>query len=212
MPQLLYFDVYGKAEPIRILLNHAKIAYEDVRMTPDQFKEKKIAGEFPSGQVPVWITDDGKKFNQSNAILRALAIEHGYYGETFEERWAADFVLDTYEDLGATGVFKAWWSPEPTAEQVQAILDAVAKINEVFEQHLASHSDWKFIAGNKITIGDLNLVAQAWSVAFNDTRKHPAINDGLKAQLAKFPLLNAYLERVGEEFKEYIAGRPKCTI
>ncbi len=63
MPQLLYFDVYAKAEPIRILLNHAKIAYEDVRMTPDQFKERKIAGEFPSGQVPVWITDDGKKFN-----------------------------------------------------------------------------------------------------------------------------------------------------
>ena len=107
---------------------------------------------------------------------------------------------------------RAWWAPEPTAEQVQAILTAVAKINGVFEQHLASHSDWKYIAGNKITIGDLKLVAQTWAVAHNDTRKHPAINDGLKAQLAEFPLLNAYLERVGEEFKEYIAGRPKCTI
>ena len=49
MPQLLYFDVYGKAEPIRMLLNHAKIAFEDVRLTQDQFKEKKAAGEFPSG-------------------------------------------------------------------------------------------------------------------------------------------------------------------
>ena len=116
MPQLLYFDIYGKAEPIRMLLNHAKIAFEDVRLTPEQFREKKEAGEFPSGQVPVWITDSGKKFNQSNAILRALAIEHGYYGENFEERWAADFVLDTFEDLGATGVMRAWWSPEPTAE------------------------------------------------------------------------------------------------
>ncbi len=49
MPQLLYFDVYGKAEPIRMLLNHAKITFEDVRLTQDQFKEKKAAGEFPSG-------------------------------------------------------------------------------------------------------------------------------------------------------------------
>ena len=41
MPQLIYFDVYGKAEPIRILLNHAKVTYEDVRMTGNMWAEKK---------------------------------------------------------------------------------------------------------------------------------------------------------------------------
>ena len=104
MPQLLYFDVYGKAEPIRIMLHHAKFAFEDVRLTSEQFQAKKASGELPAGQLPVWVSDDGKVYNQSHAILRALAIEHGYYGDNFEERWAADMVLDTYEDLGASGV------------------------------------------------------------------------------------------------------------
>ena len=109
MPQLIYFDLYAKAEPIRLLLNHAKVAFEDVRMTGNMWAERKA--NIPAGQVPVWITDDGKVYNQSHAILRALGIEHGYYGETFEERWAADMVLDTYDDLGVSGVFKPWFTP-----------------------------------------------------------------------------------------------------
>lgn len=32
MPKLIYFDIYGKAEPIRMMLNHAKIQFEDLRL------------------------------------------------------------------------------------------------------------------------------------------------------------------------------------
>ena len=60
MYKLYYLPIYGRAEPIRILLNHAKIPFEDFRIPfPDwhSFKPK-----FEFGQVPVLeITDaDGK--------------------------------------------------------------------------------------------------------------------------------------------------------
>ena len=38
-----------------MLLGHAKVVYEDVRLSFDEFKDKKAAGEFVNGQVPVWI-------------------------------------------------------------------------------------------------------------------------------------------------------------
>ena len=89
----------------------------------------------------------------------------------------------------------------------------VTKVNGIFEKHIAAHPDWKYLAGNKITIADFKVIAQTWSVAWNDTRtKHPAINDALKANLEEFPHLSAYLHKVSEEVKDYLASRPKCTI
>ncbi len=57
-----------------------------------------------SGQVPLWETADGRIYNQSNSILRALGIQYGYYPlNDFRKGWACDFVCDTFDDLGMTG-------------------------------------------------------------------------------------------------------------
>ena len=35
MPKVYYFDIYGKAEPIRMALNQSGVKFEDVRLTKD---------------------------------------------------------------------------------------------------------------------------------------------------------------------------------
>ena len=98
MPQLVYFNLGGRAEPIRLLLNHAKISYEDVRLDFAEFAKLKAEGKFPSGQVPVYITDEGCELNQSNAILRALGAQYGYYGSGFRETYDVNWFLETAAD------------------------------------------------------------------------------------------------------------------
>ena len=49
MPKVTYFGIYGKAEPIRMLLAHAKVTFEDERLDSETFGAKKAAGDFPSG-------------------------------------------------------------------------------------------------------------------------------------------------------------------
>ena len=44
--KLYYFDMYGRAEPIRALLHHAKVEFEDVRLPFDEFKAMKPTLEF----------------------------------------------------------------------------------------------------------------------------------------------------------------------
>jgi len=53
--KLWYFDCYGRAEPIRMLLALAKVPYEDIRFEFPEFSKLKEeqSEKFEFGQVPV---------------------------------------------------------------------------------------------------------------------------------------------------------------
>ena len=53
LPKLIYFPAYGKAEPIRMMLNHANVPFEDIHINKDEFNARKERGEIQS-QIPVW--------------------------------------------------------------------------------------------------------------------------------------------------------------
>ena len=65
MPKLFYWDMHGAAEPIRMLLNHCKVEFEDVRLSFEEKKKLTAEGFFPGGAVPVWEGEHGNKFSQS---------------------------------------------------------------------------------------------------------------------------------------------------
>ena len=103
--KLYYFDIYGRAEPIRMLFYHAKVDFEDIRFEYPRFKElKETLGEevFEFGQVPVIETPDGQHFAQSLSILRLLGKWYGsprYYPEDPVKAWRVDSTLDANADL-----------------------------------------------------------------------------------------------------------------
>ena len=68
----------GRAEAIRMLLNHANFSYEDKRLGDGEWPALKASGASPMGGLPIWTDDDGA-MAQCNAILRMHGIRHGYY-------------------------------------------------------------------------------------------------------------------------------------
>ena len=95
--KLYYFDIYGRAEAIRMLLTHAKQEFEDHRINNEQVAELKAAGKLEFGQLPM-LEHDGKNLVQSWAILRYLGKLFGYYPETVEDAYRVDSTLDAIED------------------------------------------------------------------------------------------------------------------
>ena len=72
MPKLYYFDLYGRAEVSRQALTLSGVAFEDVRVTGDSWKELKASGKCEFGSVPVLELDDGTRLAQSTSILRYI--------------------------------------------------------------------------------------------------------------------------------------------
>jgi len=68
--KLFYFPFKGLGEPVRLLLTHAKVEFEDIRVSSDEWPKHKE--DMPMGQMPV-LEVDGKKLCQSVAIGRYLA-------------------------------------------------------------------------------------------------------------------------------------------
>lgn len=97
--KLYYFDLYARGEPIRLLLNHANIEFEDVRVTGPTWQEFKADKEkCPYGQVPV-LEVDGKFLAQGTAILRFLGTKYGYYPKDAEHAYQVDQLLDLCSDF-----------------------------------------------------------------------------------------------------------------
>ena len=111
--KLYYFDIYGRAESIRMLAAHAKLPLENVFVTGDSLAELKSKGVLDFGQVPM-LEVDGKNLVQSWAILRFLGRQNGYYPADAEIAYRVDSTIDAVEDY-LTNYFK--FSFEADAER-----------------------------------------------------------------------------------------------
>ena len=193
-----------------MLLAHAKIDYEDERLDFSLFRNRKAAGDFPNGQLPV-LTHNGKTLNESVAILRYLGKHFGYYPADAYEAWYADSLVDFSNDyIGkfAPIIFGGKFD-EDTKKTYVAALTAYAAY---FNKHLKSHGK-AFLAGDKPTIADFHVTSVLHSVALNKASPIPADwHTAVQEILAANPEFHAYTNKMGAELKDYLASRPAANF
>uniref|UniRef100_A0A6A7G4J4 glutathione transferase n=2 Tax=Hirondellea gigas TaxID=1518452 RepID=A0A6A7G4J4_9CRUS len=95
--RLEYFNLRGRAEPVRWLLAVAEQPYQDIRYNKEtEWPRRK--SETPYGKLPVLYVD-GRPLSQSVAICRYLGVRHGLAAS---DPWLAavgDEVADSVHDL-----------------------------------------------------------------------------------------------------------------
>ena len=98
--KLTYFDLRGRAEPIRLILAVAGVDYEDVRIPApwdDKKNWEKMKPTTPFGQLPI-LEVDGETFSQSIAISRFCAHEFGLAGKNNLENGKMDEIAEAIKD------------------------------------------------------------------------------------------------------------------
>jgi glutathione S-transferase len=166
--KLYYFDIYGRAESIRMIAAHAKLELHNELIDGEKLGEMKAAGLLEFGQVPM-LEIDGKRLVQSWSILRYLGRLHGYYPSDPEEAWKVDSTIDSCEDY-FNNYFKFQF--EKDEEKKKALWENYTKFLPIWltaiEKRLTSNESQNYIVGSKATIADFALGVIGFDILLNE--------------------------------------------
>lgn len=101
-----YFQGYGRVDPLRLMLTHKGVDFQDDTVTFEEWGPRKANGDTGEmGGLPI-VTEDGKDMQQFGAILRSQGMKHGYYNpKDWKTCGEIDQITDTWADvLGAFAV------------------------------------------------------------------------------------------------------------
>ncbi len=93
---LHYFDLYGRAEVIRMMLKAHSIAFEDHRFGSEEWVRLKLRAEF---QVCPILEIDGKTLCETRAILRYLCMQKHMYPSDLKEIYLCESLCDFVDDI-----------------------------------------------------------------------------------------------------------------
>lgn len=206
--KLHYFDFYGRAEYIRMLLAHAKVEYENVLINHEQLAALKSEGALEFGQVPLF-QKDGKNYVQSWSILRYLGTQYGYYPTDAEHAYQVDSLIDGIEEFFVK-YFRAVFEKDETrkAALLEEFISFFPRWAKIASDRLSNNESKNHLVGSKFTIADFAFAAIAFDVLNNEAAPFFEKTSPL-SKAEDHPVLAAYIANLGQELHEYLAARPK---
>ena len=179
------------------------------------FDKFKASGALEFGQLPILtLRSKGQTVNlsQSIAILRYCGIKYGYYPNLKSkaiDAWKIDSIVDSYSDTIGQYYKANFADGENRSSLLQSYFDhGLPKWQEAMQKRLIANTSKKFIVGDKMTIADFVLASWAYSTYLNPECTTIAEHTEV---VAKFPELDTYYKRLGEELKTHLETRIKSS-
>jgi len=207
--KFIYFDGRGAAEIVRLLFKASNTAFEDERLSFDDWKGRKDNFTVSLNKMPI-LEVDGVQIPQSKAIERYVAKVVGMAGATPIEEAIVDSlcehkrdVRDSYKKVDdmpkgpeKDAAYEAWFTKD--------LGEWMAKIEKALPTN-----DGPFLMGPKVTLADL-----AWwqfLLDYLDGGGWAGEKEGVAKVLETVPRMKTALDAVGAmpEITAWLSERPK---
>ena len=145
--RITYFRGYGRADPIRFMLSHKGVPFEEVGVTPENWGARKALGDTGEmGGLPI-VNGGGAPLagmQQLSAIMRNYGLKYGYYPSRAAE-WAKcgkiDEIIYTWADILSPISFILMaedMTDREYGDKVAEIEDILRKLLRICEKQLKS--------------------------------------------------------------------------
>ena len=178
--ELGYWAIRGLAQPIRFLLTYAQIQFSEVRLgidadghfIDDEEKDwmdlkNTLSMEFPN--LPYLIDARGPEkiyLTQSNAILRYLARQFDFYGDSVREQTWIDILQEEAYDL-RNSIIKAVYTLGDDYEEAfhKFKTTDMPRYIDRFENYLDQREIHDYFVGTRLSLVDFVLYELIWQVS-----------------------------------------------
>jgi len=209
-PLLGYWDIRGRAHPLRLILSYTGVKFDEKRYDLTDFSEwfekdkVQLPLDFPN--LPYYIDED-VKLSQTLAILAYIGRKHGLDGSNAIERSTMDLAVEQTRDMFDTMVKIAYPPGNPfCGYQIDNVPEIHEKERKAFAASLPAKLDAlsnflgnkNWIAGDRLTYADFHVYDVLDAVRLLFDPKH----------LNAFPKLVDYVKRLEglKGVKEFMAS------
>ena len=207
---LHYFDGYGRAEVIRMILHYHGVSFTDHRVQPADWPALKAAGFAEFEALPV-LEIDGHRLVETRAITRYLCRKFGYYPSDLTGAYWVESVCELKDDAFAPLMATAF---KKDMEGLQKIYNEdlgfwLGKMEGRLKRNNGGNG---WFVGNKVSLADFEIFAFVWDWCLRTEVK----NRGGEAILAKnAPKLQGFVNRFlasSMRLKSYMDSRKSTPI
>ena len=193
-----------------MMLWHAGVEFEDVRVQLEDWSALKASGKFEFGCMPVieLPTQDHKMLGQMLAIFRYLGKKLGYYPKDKDVAYKVDSMMEAAQDIIIS--YSTFFHNQEEESKKVALLkfrEALPTFFRVCDERIKKNSSKKYMVGNSLTTIDFMMLGLVYSIFAQEK-----LQDFFEEEFKKVPLIKQYLDGLTKEMKAFIKEMPRRPI
>jgi len=155
-----YYDANGYGMISRAILFSVKEKFDNIKVSLNEWETLKKSEKFEYQNLPC-LEYKGKYYSQAHSIELFLGKTYNLYGNSIEDEYQINSMLDTFDDL--YNIYKHIYMPlndedkEHLDDYKRAMINKIEYFMNIFDNKYIKYGEKKYFLGENFSVADIFL-------------------------------------------------------